>query len=369
MTEWLISLKIKIDHVLSVGGQPRMAWVLAPLVPVSHLYGWGMRLRQQLYASGVLAQRSLPVRVISVGNLTTGGTGKTPLVIALANTLRESGCRVGVISRGYGRRTSEMVEVSDGTSIQSDPKQTGDEPLVIAQRCPGVPVAVDGDRYVAGRYLLEKFGIDTLVLDDGFQHLALRRDVDILILDATVPLGNDYLLPRGRLREPEAAIARASLLVVTRSRQALDLADVIDRIRAAAPQVPLCAVDFTATALVVVGGTEKLGPAVLKGERILAVSGIGNPDSFQRLLVALGATVAAHCVFPDHHDYSKTDLARIRKAAEQVVVDRIVTTEKDAVKLARLNDRLFPGHGLWAVTIEPEWLEGRNEWLRAVSQN
>jgi tetraacyldisaccharide 4'-kinase len=369
MTELRISLKTKIDHLLSVDGQSPMAWIMAPLIPVSHLYGWGMRLRQRLYDGGLLEQRSLPVRVISIGNLTIGGTGKTPLVIALANMLRENGHRVGVVSRGYGRRSSKPLEVSDGRTMQSDPRETGDEPLLIAQRCPGVPVAVASDRYLGGRYLLEKFGIDTLVLDDGFQHLALRRNLDIVILDATAPFGNRYVLPRGCLREPPTAIARASLLVVTRGRQVSDLGKVIDRIRAAAPHVPLCAIDFTARALVEVAGTTTLDPGILKGHRVIAVSGIGNPDSFQHLLIGLGTTVARHCVFPDHHDYSRGDLLRIRAAAEQASADHIVTTEKDAIKLARLNDRGLPNDRLWAVRIEPEWLEGRNEWVRAISRN
>ena len=369
MAALLMSFRMKIDHLLSIDGQSSMAWILAPLIPVSYLYGWGMRLRQRLYAGGLLSQRSLPLRVISIGNLTIGGTGKTPLVIALTNMLRESGCRVGVVSRGYGRRTSKILEVSNGTTMQSDPNDTGDEPLLIAQRCPGVPVAIASSRYLAGRYLLEKFGIDTLVLDDGFQHLALRRNLDILILDATAPFGNQYLLPRGFLREPATAMARASLLVVSRGRQVSDLGKVMDRIRAAAPRVPVCAIDFTARALVEVAGTTRLDPAVLKGQRVVAVSGIGKPDSFERLLTGLGTTVARHCVYPDHHDYSRGDLGRIRKVAEQAAADRIVTTEKDAVKLARLCDRVSPDTRLWAVSIEPEWLEGRNEWLRTISQS
>jgi len=357
--------------MMDSGAQP-WGWALAPLVPLSQLYAGGMWVRERLYARGVFSHRALPIRVISVGNLTVGGTGKTPVVVALATALRERSRRVGVISRGYGRRSKdEVLEVSDGLAINRDPHETGDEPLLVAQRCPGVSVAVGRDRYQVGRYLIDRFDIDTLILDDGFQHLALHRDLDILVLDATAPFGNGYLLPRGRLREPLSAVMRASLVLLTRARQAMDLKAAVANVRALT-NVPLCVTDFTVTTLLNLVTAEQQRPNVLKGQRVLALSGIGNPESFRKLLESLGAVVVHHCAFQDHHYYSPVDLGRVREAAKDGGADCIVTTEKDAVKLQRLENITKQGDsavGIWAARIELDWLEGRELWERIVLNN
>src|SRR5438445_6791211 len=186
----------RVEHLLAVDDRTPAGWLLALLVPLSHLYGLATRARVSLYARGLLKQQSLPCRVISVGNLTVGGTGKTPVVIALAAALRNRGRKVGVISRGYKRRSgTSILEISDGRTLRGHPEDSGDEPFLIAQRCPGVPVAVGADRPLVGRYLVDRFDLDLLVLDAGFQHLAVRRDMDILVLYACAPLGKADLLP------------------------------------------------------------------------------------------------------------------------------------------------------------------------------
>src|SRR5256886_9952002 len=191
----------RVEHLLAVDDRMPGVMLLSPLIPLSHLYGLAMRARAALYARGLLRQQILPCRVISVGNLTVGGTGKTPVVIALAAALRDRGRKVGVISRGYKRRSrTSILEISDGRTLRGDPGDSGDEPFLIAQRCPGVPVAVGADRPRLGRYLLDRHHIETLILDDGYQHLALRREVDPLVVGAAAPFGNGDLLPRGRLR-------------------------------------------------------------------------------------------------------------------------------------------------------------------------
>src|SRR3989338_8232861 len=200
-----------VERVLSIAGSSPLGWALAPLIPLASLYGLAMKARSSLYARGLLTQHALPCRVISIGNLTVGGTGKTPVVIALALALRDRWRRVGVVSRGYKRSgADEIVEVSDGQTVRGNPNQTGDEPLLIAQRCPGVPVAVGADRPSVGRHLIGRHHIDTLIMDDGYQHLALRRGTNILVLDAGAPFGNGHLLPLARLREPLSAMARAT---------------------------------------------------------------------------------------------------------------------------------------------------------------
>ena len=360
----------RAERLLAVGDRTPGGVLLVPLIPLSYLYGLAMRGRAALYAQGLLRQQALPCRVISVGNLTVGGTGKTPVVIALAAALRDRGRKVGVISRGYKRRSgTSILEISDGRTVRGHPEDSGDEPFLIAQRCPGVPVAVGADRPLVGRYLLDGFGVDTLVLDDGFQHLALRRDVDILVLDAGAPFGNGYLLPRGRLREPLSAMERASAVLVTRASQAQRLDELKATVRAVAPAVPIWITDFAPSGVVQVGGSAALESSVLKGERVLAVSGIGNPESFRRLLAAAGATVADHCVFPDHHAYSEDNLGRIQRSAELVGADRIVTTEKDAVKLAQLDEVKNRKVAMWAVRIDLQWVEGFEEWTRVVLQS
>jgi tetraacyldisaccharide 4'-kinase len=356
-----------VERVFSIEDSSPSGWALSPLIPLASLYGLAMQARSSLYARGLLTQHFLPCRVISIGNLTVGGTGKTPVVIALASALRERGRRVGVVSRGYKRRGAEaIVEVSDGRSVRGDPGETGDEPLLIAQRCTGVPVAVGADRPSVGRHLIERYHIDTLIMDDGYQHLALRRDTNILVLDAGVPFGNGYLLPRGRLREPLSAMARATAVLVTRASPGGRLDELKAAVRSAAPAAPIWVTDFAPSAVVQVGDSTSVEPSVLKGERVLAVSGIGQPESFRQLLAAAGATVAEHCVFPDHHAYSREDVQRIRQVAERAGAGRIVTTEKDAVKLAQFDEVAKQDVPIWAVRIELTWREGFDEWTRVV---
>lgn len=346
-----------------------LGWALAPLIPLASLYGLATKARSALYARGLLTQHFLPCRVISIGNLTVGGTGKTPVVIALASALRDRGRRVGVVSRGYKRSSADaIVEVSDGQTVRGNPGDTGDEPYLIAQRCPGVPVAVGADRPLAGKLLLDRYHIDTLIMDDGYQHLALRRDTNILVLDAGAPFGNGHLLPRGRLREPLSAMARATAVLVTRASQAVRLDELKAAVCAVAPAVPIWVTDFRPSAVVQVGGSSTAEPSVLKGERVLAVSGIGHPESFRRLLETAGATVAEHCVFPDHHAYSQEDVRKVRQAVERAGAARIVTTEKDAVKLARVEEVAKQEVPIWAVRIDLTWLEGFEEWTRVVLQ-
>jgi len=363
-----------VERVLSIDNASPLGWALAPLIPLASLYGLAMKARSALYARGLLTQHTLPCRVISIGNLTVGGTGKTPVVIALASALRDRGRRVGVVSRGYKRSSAdEIVDVSDEQAVRGNPNETGDEPWLIAQRCPGVPVAVGADRPSVGRHLIGRYHVDTLIMDDGYQHLALRRDTNILVLDAGAPFGSGYLLPRGRLREPLSAMMRATAVLVTRASQSGPLDELKAAVRAVAPSVPIWVTDFAPSALVQVGGSSTVDPSALKGERVLAVSGIGQPESFRRLLEAAGAVVADHCVFPDHHAYSREDVQKVRQAAERTGAVRVVTTEKDAVKLAPLIQTLasLEGEGrvrgdIWAVRIDLVWLEGREEWTRVV---
>ncbi|MGH7207007.1 MAG: tetraacyldisaccharide 4'-kinase, partial [Nitrospiraceae bacterium] len=276
-----------------------------PLLALAFPYGLVVRARAVLYKHGLLPRRSLPCRVVSVGNLTVGGTGKTPVVILIAEWLLARGLRVGVLSRGYRRQgRASFVLVSDGRSVLTGPAEAGDEPYLIARRCPGAVVAVGADRYRLGQWVLERFPIDCFLLDDGFQHLALNRDVDLLLVDASDPASLWTLLPAGRLREPLSTAARATAILVTRADTSAGLNPVLEPIREATglDRQPIL-IRFKAEGFVDVLTGEIQENGRVSGRTALAFSGIGHPTSFRTLLADQGIKVLDELVFPDHHDY------------------------------------------------------------------
>ena len=307
-------------------------WRLA-LAAAGFGYGAGIRVRAWSFTSGLRRIRRLPCPVICVGNLTVGGSGKTPCTIALAQWLCARGRAVGVLLRGYGRRDSGVAVVADQHGIQARWEAVGDEAVLLARRLPGVPVIVGGSRFQAGREALRRFPLDVLVLDDGFQHRQLHRDLDLVMLDATDPFGGGRLLPRGRLREPVAALKRAHAVILSRTDQAPELAGLRRRLERFAPGVPQILTRHRPAGLMDLadGGERPLG--FLRGRRVLAVSGIANPLAFHRTLTHLGAALAATRTFPDHHPYGPADLARVDAAAREAGADLLVTTEKDAVRM------------------------------------
>lgn len=321
-------------------------------------YGAVSAIRASLYREGWLPTRKLPCRVISVGNLTVGGTGKTPVVIFLTEWLLAQGRRVGVLSRGYRRRSrSSQVLVSDGRSLLAGPAEAGDEPYLIAKRCPTAIVAVGADRYALGRWVLEQHPIDCFVLDDGFQHLALHRDVNLLLIDATDAEGLRAVFPAGRLREPLTAAARATVLLLTRSDEGAGAEEVLQRInRAGGPAEQPIRVSFKPDKLVNVATGKMEEPARFAGTSAVAFSGIARPVSFHSLLERLGLKLAETAVFPDHHEYRPADLEDLRRRARQSGAEMLITTEKDAGKVAPL---LRPDDRCWAVRLRTEIVEGQ----------
>jgi len=292
--------------------------------------------RNRLYDKGVFRQERLPCPVIGVGNLTVGGTGKTPTVILLANALRGRGLRPAVLSRGYGGNARTPVNiVSDGYRILVDWRQAGDEPLLIARMTPGVPVLTGARRSLTGAAALERFGADCLVLDDAFQHRALHRDIDILLVDATRPFGNGFLLPRGPLREAPESIRRAHVVILTGADRQVPEPPLIKTL-----SVPRFRGTHRPQALVE-GDTGRLRSLTeLRGQRLCAFAGIGRPEAFRQTLAELGTQVTAFKAYPDHHPYSRSDLDRLLLLAGQSGTDRLLTTEKDGVRLAAFPDFL-----------------------------
>jgi tetraacyldisaccharide 4'-kinase len=325
------------------------------LAVVSLAYGAAIRTRNAGFNLGLLPAQRLPCRVVCVGNLTVGGTGKTPAVIALARRLTEAGSKLCVVLRGYGRSGPAVGVVSDGRDLLLTWQHAGEEAVLLARHLPGVPILVGGDRLQVGRLALQRFGPDTILLDDGFQHRRLHRDVDLVLLDATDPFGGGWLLPRGRLREPVTGLARAHAVVVTRSDQAADLESLRQSLRATAPEIPIAWAVHRPSRVVDLASGEERSVEVLRGARVFAVSGIANPRSFHQTVTDLGATIAGALVFPDHHAFLTQDRAHMAREARAAGATHILTTEKDAI---RLGTNLPAGLPVCALSIDLEVVEG-----------
>lgn len=303
----------------------------AALAPLSGLYSGVVSARARMYRSGRFRSERAPVPVVSVGNLTFGGTGKTPFVEFLARRLRFEGRRPAILSRGYGRRSRGPVVVSAGNGPLVDPAQGGDEPVAMARRLPAVPVVVAERRLEAARTAIE-LGADVLLLDDGYQHLALARDVDILLLDAADPFGGGHLPPAGTLREPLSALARADAFVFTRVDRGTPSPEAREELGRRNPGAPVFSARIRAVGLADESGSPVISSA-LTGRRFIAVCGIAHPRAFVASLKELELAPEEVLAFPDHHRYARRDLARIRRAADRTGSAWIATTEKDAVKL------------------------------------
>jgi tetraacyldisaccharide 4'-kinase len=324
-----------------------------------------LRTRDWLYARGVLKSQWLGVPVVSIGNLTVGGTGKTPAVELAVRTLRELGHRPAILSRGYGRRGGGIHVVADATSIRLDADAAGDEPFLLARQLPGVPIVVGANRHDAGREAVERFGASVVVLDDGFQHRTLMKDLDIVMVRARAPWGNGRLLPAGPLREPLAALARAHLLVVTSARDAADIAEPAAAARVHAPGVPIVTARHVPTACWETTAMRELGVNAVHGLKLFAFAGIGAPDGFRDTLAEAGALDAGFMRFPDHHWYTRDDLTALERRAHAASAVGLVTTEKDWVRLRR---SAAPGMPLYVLAVRLVLLSGEAEWRAAFAR-
>ena len=308
---------------------------------VSHLYGAAVDCRGRLYRRGVIRVQKIPCTVISIGNLTLGGTGKTPMTMYMARWLHREGYRVVVISRGYrGRASKQGGVVGDGRRIFMGPGDAGDEPYMMAGRLAGIPVVVGRDRFAAGMLAVRRFRPQIVLLDDGFQHLRLFRDLDLVLLDSRQPFGNRRLVPAGNLREPVTALDRADACILTRSDPNRG-----DR----CPSIPGKKPVFASVHRPTLYTPEPPGPAAASGNRagalcamdgesladrsVVAFSGIANSLDFRRTVARLCVRISGFYAFPDHHAYSDEDLAAVCRAAQARGADTLVTTEKDWVKI------------------------------------
>ncbi|BCA54247.1 Tetraacyldisaccharide 4'-kinase [Nitrospira sp. KM1] len=344
-------------------GTPIRRWLLWVAAP----YALAARLRAWLYGRGWFRQRRLPVPVISVGNLTMGGTGKTPVVIRLAEWLSAEGKRVAILSRGYRRNsTVSKLLVSNGQDILAGPEEAGDEPHLMARRCPKAIVAVGADRYELGRWILDRHSVDCILLDDGFQHLGLHRDVDILLIDATDVDGLGASLPAGRLREPIQAAHRATSVMITRADDPDLVTAALTRLRTVLSRDLIPGqIIFRPEALVSVASDERRSIQWGRGKTALLCSGIGNAASFRMLAEATGLSILDETSYADHHRYTPVDVNDIRGRAKAVRAELVVTTEKDAGKLARLigaDEAIW-----WALRIGAEVTSGEDRLRELVT--
>ncbi len=359
-TRWValmadISMHPYIHHLfdcLQGGGAaaaPRCS--LGPVASgLSVVYGLGARLRRSLYTAEFLRPRYLPAPVVSVGNVTVGGTGKTPVTAALARLFQEQGKKVAILSRGYGGQSQGVTCLSDGQRIYCQPPQVGEEAYWLARALPGTAVYTGASRYAAGSLAWEQFRPDVFLLDDGFQHFQLNRDLDIVLLDAASPFGNGHLLPRGPLREPRSALAAAQVLILTRFREDRDHRTLAALQDAYPYQIVLTAAILPAAARLYPAGRQE-PPAALAGLKLLAFAGLARPEVFRKSLEELGVRLRGFRPFPDHHPFTPAEVAALVQEAQAAGAAALVTTSKD---WARLGERWEAPLPLWVLEVEAQ---------------
>jgi len=357
----------------------RAALMRALLHACSKLFQAGVKARRFLYDVRILRDATLGVQVIAIGNLTVGGTGKTPVVEKFARELRNQGRTVAILSRGYRSKPQPVHEwllnkilfradttpprvVSDGKSLLLDSEMAGDEPYMLASNLQDVVVLVDKDRVKSGRYAIEKFGCDTLLLDDGYQYWNLRgRRHDVVLVDRQQPFGNEYLLPRGTLREPPTHLARANTIFITKSDgQTAELRRRIAQFNSTAAVIecvhhPLYLEDvFTG---------RRFGLEFLQGRKVASLSGIAQPDSFEQSLVKLGAELLYSKRFADHHRFTQQEILNVINRSKKRQAEAIVTTQKDAVRFPKLDRRDLP---IYFMRVEIQIVSGANDFQDCV---
>jgi tetraacyldisaccharide 4'-kinase len=323
MTDWP---KVHEKRTLSPG--------MIPLAGLSLVYGLAVRCRIKYYERKM--QKELPGFVLSIGNLTVGGTGKTPASAMIADWALREGYRPAILSRGYGSKYGgKTFKVSDGQRLFGTPAEAGDEPYLLAKNLQGVPVILSKARYEAGLLAHQQLGSNFFILDDGFQHLRLRRDLDLVLLDATSPFGNMHLLPRGPLREPVEHLQRADVFILTRTGYGTNLI-MMNFLKKRFGGKPTFESEHVPERFVLPGLGCTHDPDFIRGKRVVGFAGIAKPEAFRDTLIRLGAEVAAFKGFRDHHAFLRPELQELISERHRLRADLLVTTEKDYVRLGHL---------------------------------
>lgn len=307
------------------------AYLLFPLA----LFYWGLIYwRNLFYKYGFFVSRRLPCIVISVGNITVGGTGKTPMVIFLASYLQTIGKKVAILSRGYGRTTSGTVLISDGQDLKVTWEEAGDEPYLMANKLKQAPIVVDEDRHRGGLFLMQQFNPEVILLDDGFQHRALVRDLDLVLVNSGDTIFDHKLMPYGILREPWLNCKRGDALILTKTNLKKSRPFLKRKIQESG--LP----SFKSTTHVSISSLSPEKPRSINGKTLCIVSAIGDAHGFRKSVEQLGCKIDNEIIYPDHYSYSQTDWNEIESHAKNI--DYIVTTEKDWVKLESYYNKNFP---------------------------
>jgi len=353
-------------------------WVLRQL---SHIYGLVIQIRLFLFASGISRHHTLGCQVISVGNLTVGGTGKTPVVEIFARELQKAGRKVAVLSRGYKKAEPALLQrlidklllrelrcpprvVSDGAKLLLDSAMSGDEPYMLASNLSDVAVLVDKNRVKSGRYAINKLGCDTLVLDDGFQYLALKHRLEIVLVDRTNPFGNECVLPRGILREPVKNIKRADFIFITKS-DGSGTDELKQRLRNLNPRAEIIECRHCPRYLQNIFSAERRDLDYLRDTNIAVVSGIADPEGFENGLTQRGARVVNQSRFADHHRYTQQEIIDIINRSMKSNAQAIITTEKDAVRFPKLERWDVP---IYFLRVDIEIVSGAADFQDCISR-
>ena len=357
--------------------------VTGVLFIASRFYRMAIQFRIWLYDKRIYRHRAIGCLVVSVGNLSCGGTGKTPVVEVFARTLSNKGRKVAILSRGYRSKERSMKEkwiakfsskknevppkvVSDGKDLLLDSEYAGDEPYMLASNLKDVMVLVDRDRVKAGLYAIEEYGADTLILDDGFQYLSLKPHINIMLVDSTDPFGNHHVLPRGILREPIKNIRRADYIFLTKSNGGNHLRHLKTFLRhhnRRAEIIECCHKPCYLEKVYEKGQREDLD--FLKGKRVAALSAIACPESFEGFLEKLGGEIVYAKHFADHHRYTQQEIIDYINQAKNAGAELIVTTEKDAVRMPRLDRRDVPSYFL---RVEIDILSGQENFDQSIAR-
>ena len=382
MRRWLDEFEqFAIEVILGKRFGKRAALLRWFLSLLSVLYRGIVQFRLWLYRKRLFREHQLGCLVISIGNLTVGGTGKTPVVEKFARALQSGGRRVAILSRGYKSKKPPLLKrlvnrfgseqefvpriVSDGESLLLDSRTAGDEPYMLASNLKDVIVLVDRDRVKSGLYAIEKMGCDTLLLDDGLQYLRLKHRLDVVLIDRQAPFGNEYLLPRGTLREPPPNLRRASYIFITKSAPGMDNSDLIARIREYNRTAEIIECTHQAQHLQHVYKGTRMPLSYLKGRYVGAISAIAQPGSFEDALRKLGAKVELSRHFADHHRFSEKEIAGFIRRCVNRDVDAIITTEKDCVRFPKIKKLEIP---IYFLRVEIEILTGHESWQECVDR-
>ena len=335
-----------IQYIFHMAHSPERPWyafiLLGFLRGLSYIYGFGARVNLWLYEAGILTTRKLDCCVISIGNITVGGTGKTPTAQRVAMMIKNMGYRVVILNRGYRSHWNKPLGVvSDGEKIYMTSYEAGDEAYLMAKMMPGVPVVIGKNRDVTGSYAVEKLQAEVIIMDDGYQHWQLKRNLDIVLVDTLNMFGNGCLLPRGILREPLNHLDRADMFLFTKSDQSSQLTrtSLTDNIRRYNTEAPIVECIHHAKEFVEIADWYKgiqqnrLPLEDLKGKRVMVFSAIGNPSSFEQNVSGCGLEIVEAIRYPDHHDYGMLEMQYIGERASELNADALITTGKDAVKI------------------------------------